>query len=310
MFGGARRTQRCVQNSKVNFVFENGYSGTAQENERLNRSGVIIVFILSSQKIIALHSSKLVFHLEKRRCTRDHFAVACEFAARIRPEFAVLRISGRIRSEFALRTNSQRIWRIQIEFAANLHPYLVQHRQARGIPAPAPRRLAAGAHPGLLYVGGPLAAGSPATHGQRPQQEAGTGVGQPPRTGVEPRPGGASTGRVAGRRHQSHGHPGPPRGANHARPPGGYPGGGPTGTAEPAGGGLHVQPGGRAHCRLRPRAPAGARSRGPRGRLYPHDRQGATGERTPCPPVPGQAEGQRPGGEAGGVAGSGAPPAT
>ena len=39
---------------------------------------------------------------------------------------------------------------------------------ARGIPAPAPCRLAAGAHPGLLYVGGPLAASSPATHRQRP----------------------------------------------------------------------------------------------------------------------------------------------
>ena len=64
-------------------------------------------------------------HLEKRRRTRDHFAVACEFAARIRPEFAVLRTSGRIRSEFAVRTNSQRIRRIQIEFAANLHPYWV-----------------------------------------------------------------------------------------------------------------------------------------------------------------------------------------
>ena len=80
---------------------------------------------------------------------------------------------------------------------------LAHHREARGISAPAPRRLAAGAHPGLLYVGGPLAAGSPATHRQRPQQEAGTGMGQPPRTGVEPRPGVASTGRVAGRRHQS-----------------------------------------------------------------------------------------------------------
>ena len=32
-------------------------------------------------------------------------------------------------------------------------------------------------------------------------------MGQPPRTGVEPRPGGASTGRVAGRRHQGHGLP-------------------------------------------------------------------------------------------------------
>ena len=32
---------------------------------------------------------------------------------------------------------------------------LAQHRQARGFPAPAPRRLATGAHPGLLYVGGP-----------------------------------------------------------------------------------------------------------------------------------------------------------
>ena len=110
---------------------------------------------------------------------------------------------------------------------------LAQHRQARGIPTPAPGRLAAGAHPGLLYVGGPLAAGSPATHRQRPQQEAGTRVGQPPRTGVEPRPGGASTGRVAGRRHQGHRRPGPPRGANHARPPGGYPGVGQRGQQNP-----------------------------------------------------------------------------
>ena len=62
----------------------------------------------------------------------------------------------------------------------------------------------------------------------------------------------ASTGRVAGRRHQGHGRPGPPRGAHHARPPSGYPGGGPTGTAEPTVGGLHVQPGGRARRRLRP----------------------------------------------------------
>ena len=58
-----------------------------------------------------------------------------------------------------------------------------------------------------------------AVHRQRPQQEAGTGMGQPPRTGVEPRPGGASTGRVAERRHQGHGRPGPPRGPiTHARP--------------------------------------------------------------------------------------------
>ena len=85
-----------------------------------------------------------------------------------------------------------------------------------------------------------------------PKKEAGTGMGQPPRTGVEPRPGGASTGRVAGRRHQGHGRLRPPRGANHARPPGGYPGGGRTGRAEPVVGGLHVQPGRRAHRRLRP----------------------------------------------------------
>ena len=131
--------------------------------------------------------------------------------------------------------------------------------------------------------------------------------GQPPRTSLEPRPGGAPAGRVAGRPHQGHRRPGPPRGANHARPPGGYPSGGPTGTAEPAVDGLHVQPGGRAHRRLRPRAPAGARSRGPRGGLYLHDRQGATGGRTPSRPAPGPAEGQRPGSEAGSVAGSGAP---
>ena len=64
MFGGARRTQRCVQNAKVNFVFENEYAGTGQENQRLNRSRIIIVFIVSSQKNITSHSSKLVFHLE------------------------------------------------------------------------------------------------------------------------------------------------------------------------------------------------------------------------------------------------------
>ena len=82
---------------------------------------------------------------------------------------------------------------------------------------------------------------------------------------------------------------------------------GPTGTAEPEVGGLHVQPGGRARRRLRPGAPAGARSRGPCGGLYPHDRQGATGGQTPRPPAPGPGEGHCPGGEAGGVAGSGAP---
>ena len=81
------------------------------------------------------------------------------------------------------------------------HDRLARHRQARGIPAPAPCRLAAGAHPGLLYDGGPLAASSPATHRQCPQQEAGTGMGQPPGTGLEPRPEGASTGCMAGRHH-------------------------------------------------------------------------------------------------------------
>ena len=127
---------------------------------------------------------------------------------------------------------------------------LARHRQAGGIPAPC--GLASGAHPGLLYDGGPMAARSPATHRQRPKQEAGTGAGQSPRTGVEPRPVGASTGRMAGRRHQGQGRPRPPRRANHARPPGGYPGGGSTETAEPAVGSLYVQPGGRAHRHLRP----------------------------------------------------------
>ena len=121
---------------------------------------------------------------------------------------------------------------------------LARHRQARGIPAPAPCRLAAGAQPGLLYDGGPVGASSPATHRQRRQQEAGTGRGQPPRTGLESQPGRASRGRMAGRRHQGHVRPGPPRGANHERPPGGYPSGGSTGTAEPAVGGLHDQPDG------------------------------------------------------------------
>ena len=112
---------------------------------------------------------------------------------------------------------------------------------------------------------------------------------------------------MAGGRHQGRGRPGPPRGANHARLPGGYPGGGSTGTAEPAVVGLHVQLGGRTHRRLRLRAPAGARSRSPRGGLYPHDRQGATEGRTPRPPAPGPAEGQCQGSEGGSVAGSGAP---
>ena len=84
----------------------------------------------------------------------------------------------------------------------------------RGIPAPC--QLPAGAHPGLLYDGRPLAASRPATEAQRPQQEAGTRVGQPPHADLEPRPGGASTGRMARRRHQDHGRSGPPRGASHA----------------------------------------------------------------------------------------------
>ena len=61
MFGGARRTQRCVQNSKVNVVFKNGYPGTAQENQRLNRGAVIIVFILSSQKNYCIAQFKVSF---------------------------------------------------------------------------------------------------------------------------------------------------------------------------------------------------------------------------------------------------------
>ena len=61
MFGGARRTQRCVQNSKENFVFENGYADTAQEIQRLNRSGIIIVFILSSQKNYCIAKFKVSF---------------------------------------------------------------------------------------------------------------------------------------------------------------------------------------------------------------------------------------------------------
>ena len=44
-------------------------------------------------------------------------------------------------------------------------------------------------------------------------------MGQFPQAGLEPRPGGASTGRVAWQRHPYHGCPGPPRGAiTHARP--------------------------------------------------------------------------------------------
>ena len=112
---------------------------------------------------------------------------------------------------------------------------------------------------------------------------------------------------MAGRRHQGHGRPGPPRGTTHTCLPVGYPSGGSTGTAEPAMGNLHVQPGGRAHRRLRPRAPAGTRSRSPRSRLHSHDRQGATGGRTPRTLASGPPEGQRQGSEAGSVAGGGAP---
>ena len=61
VFGGATRTQRCGQNSKVNFVFENGYAGTAQENQRLNRSAIIIVFLLSSQKNYCIAQFKVSF---------------------------------------------------------------------------------------------------------------------------------------------------------------------------------------------------------------------------------------------------------
>ena len=61
MFGAARRTQRCFQNSKVNFVFENGYAGTGQENQRLNRTGIVIVFILSSQEDYCIAQFKVSF---------------------------------------------------------------------------------------------------------------------------------------------------------------------------------------------------------------------------------------------------------
>ena len=61
MFGGARQTQRCVQNTKVNFVFENGYAGTGQENQRLNQSRIIIVFPASSQKNYCIAQFKVSF---------------------------------------------------------------------------------------------------------------------------------------------------------------------------------------------------------------------------------------------------------
>ena len=61
MFGGARRTHRCVQNAKVNFVFENEYAGTGQENQWLNRSRIIIVFIVSSQKKYYIAQFKVSF---------------------------------------------------------------------------------------------------------------------------------------------------------------------------------------------------------------------------------------------------------
>ena len=129
----------------------------------------------------------------------------------------------------------------------------------------------------------------------------------PPRTGLEPCPGEASTGRIAGRCHRGQGCPGPPRGANHAHPPSGYAPVGSMGTTEPAVGSLHVQPGGRAHRRLRPPAPAGTQSRSLSGRLHSHGQQGAAGGQTPRPSAPGPPEGQRQGSKAGSVAGSGAP---
>ena len=61
MFGGARQTQQCVQNAKVTFVFENGNAGTGQENQRLNRSSIIIVFIASSQKNYCIAQFKVSF---------------------------------------------------------------------------------------------------------------------------------------------------------------------------------------------------------------------------------------------------------
>ena len=61
MLGGATQTQRCVQNSEVNFVFGNRYAGTAQERQRLNRGAIIIVFILSSQKNYCIAQFKVSF---------------------------------------------------------------------------------------------------------------------------------------------------------------------------------------------------------------------------------------------------------
>ena len=61
MFGGARRIQRCVQNAKVNFVFENEYAGTGQENQLLNRSRIIIVFIVTSPKKYCISQFKVSF---------------------------------------------------------------------------------------------------------------------------------------------------------------------------------------------------------------------------------------------------------
>ena len=54
-----------------------------------------------------------------------------------------------------------------------------------------------------------------------PSKRQEPGWTNPPRTGLEPRPGGASTRRMARRRHQGHGRPRPPGGVNHARPRGG-----------------------------------------------------------------------------------------
>ena len=61
MFGGARQTQQCVQKAKVNFVFENEYAGTGQENQRHKRSRIIIVFTVSSPKKYCIAHFKVSF---------------------------------------------------------------------------------------------------------------------------------------------------------------------------------------------------------------------------------------------------------
>ena len=107
---------------------------------------------------------------------------------------------------------------------------------------------------------------------------------------------------VARRRHPDHGPPGPPRGTNHAPPPGGQPGSGATRATEPEVGRVNVEPSRRAHRHLRARDRAGVRGHDVHGRLRLDDRLGTQGGQPARPPALGLPQGPEQGGTAAGVA--------